>query len=99
MNMPKVLSDFAEGTHFYKVGDSYPVEGVEASQERLEYLSDASKNGAVAFIEKVAEKKDERYDKYNIDELKKLLADSEIDFTGVTKKADLFDLAVNGELI
>lgn len=97
--MPKVLSDFTEGTHFYKVGDSYPVEGVEVTQERLEYLSDANKNRAVAFIEKVAEKKDERYDKYSVEDLKKMLTDEKVEFIASAKKPELFALAVENELI
>lgn len=96
--MPKVLSDFKEDGHVYKKGDSYPVEGVKVTQERLEYLSDANKNHAVAFIEK-AEKKDERYDKYSVEDLKKMLTDEKVEFIASAKKPELFALAVENELI
>ena len=96
--MPKVLSDFTEDEHVYKKGDSYPVEGVKVTQERLEYLSDANKNRAVAFIEK-EEKKDERYDKYNVEDLKKMLTDEKVEFIASAKKPELFALAVENELI
>lgn len=96
--MVKVLSEFTEAGHVYKKGDSYPAEGVEVTQERLEYLSDASKNGAIAFIEK-EEKKDERYDKYNVEALKKLLTDAGVEHIVTEKKPALFALALQNELI
>ena len=94
-----VLSDFTEAGHVYKKGDSYPTEGVKVTQERLEYLSDATKNRAVAFIEKVAEKKDKRYDKYNVEALKKLLTDAGVEHIVTENKPALFALALQNELI
>ena len=96
--MPKVLSDFTEDEHVYKKGDSYPAEGVKVTQERLEYLSDATKNRAVAFIEK-EEKKDKRYDKYNVEALKKLLTDAGVEHIVTENKPALFALALQNELI
>lgn len=97
----KVLSEFIEEGHLYKVGASYPAEGVEIEDERADYLADASKNGAISFIEKVKPKitDDERYKKVNVDQLKEMLEKAEIEIPENAKKPELFALAVEKTLI
>ena len=49
----KSFTDLQDGNHLYKVGDTFPREGLTVSEERLEELSTSANKQGVPLIEKV----------------------------------------------
>lgn len=56
----KHFTDLEDKNHPYNVGDSFPREGMEVTEERLLELSGSNNKQGVPLIEKVAEEKAEK---------------------------------------
>lgn len=53
----KYFTDLQDNDYAYNVGDAFPHDGLEVTEERLQELSTAENRQGVPLIEKVVEKK------------------------------------------
>lgn len=99
-----VKSDFIDTDgRFYEQGKTYPVEGVEVSDERLDLLT--GKGDKFAYIVLDGDKEltqDELLEKFYKDNtgdvFKELLENHDVDYEGVTKKDKLFELILDNNI-
>lgn len=99
-----VKSDFIDtDERLYKQGETYPVEDMEVSDERLDLLT--GKGGSFAYIvldgnkEPTQDELLEKFYKKNTgDKFKEILEANTIDFEGVTEKKDLFELILDNNI-
>lgn len=82
------FEDLQDGCHPYEVGDPFPREGLEVSEERFAELAGKYNKQKKPLIEATDEKVCGLAD-MKVDEIKAYAADKGIDLAGATKKADI----------
>jgi T4 recombination endonuclease VII, dimerisation. len=90
------FNDLQDNRHEYKVGDTFPREGVEPSEERLKELSSAENKRGKVLIELVGETENKEDDtELTVADMKAQLDERGIEYKKNAKKEDL--LALLGE--
>lgn len=91
----KYFTDLQDNDHEYNVGDLFPRDGKEVSEERLTELSTKNNRQSKALIERVQEQVD--YSAMKVSELKELAKERGINGYSDMKKVDLIEVLEGGE--
>ncbi|WP_432740831.1 Rho termination factor N-terminal domain-containing protein [Staphylococcus equorum] len=91
----KYFTDLQDNDHEYNVGDLFPRDGKEVSEERLTELSTKNNRQSKALIERVQEQVD--YSGMKVSELKELAKEREINGYSDMKKVELIEVLEGGE--
>ncbi|WP_312541420.1 hypothetical protein [Enterococcus sp.] len=94
-----VVSEFYDGGLFYKKGSPYPMNGVEITEERIQYLSDKELNGKAAFIRIANDELDAKQFKgVKETSLRKALENAGIQISDEYDRNTLIQLMIDNEL-
>ncbi|MDH9161297.1 Rho termination factor N-terminal domain-containing protein [Staphylococcus succinus] len=91
----KYFTDLQDNDHEYNVGDLFPRDGKEVSEERLTELSTKNNRQSKALIERVQEQVD--YSGMKVSELKELAKERGINGYSDMKKVELIEVLEGGE--
>lgn len=91
----KYFTDLQDNDHEYNVGDLFPRDGKEVSEERLTELSTKNNRQSKALIERVQEQVD--YSGMKVSELKELAKERGINGYSDMKKIELIEVLEGGE--
>lgn len=91
----KYFTDLQDNNHEYNVGDDFPREGKEVSEERLAELSTKNNRQGVPLIERVQEQIN--YNDMKVSELKEIAKEREIEGYSDMKKAELIEVLEGGK--
>lgn len=91
----KYFTDLQDNDHEYNVGDLFPRDGKEVSEERLTELSTKNNRQSKALIERVQEQVD--YSGMKVSELKDLAKERGINGYSDMKKVELIEVLEGGE--
>lgn len=91
----KYFTDLQDNDHEYNVGDLFPRDGKEVSEERLTELSTKNNRQSKALIERVQEHVD--YSDMKVSELKELAKERGINGYSDMKKVELIEVLEGGE--
>ncbi|RIN37032.1 Rho termination protein [Staphylococcus succinus] len=91
----KYFTDLQDNDHEYNVGDLFPRDGKEVSEERLTELSTINNRQSKALIERVQEQAD--YSGMKVSELKELAKERGINGYSDMKKVELIEVLEGGE--
>lgn len=89
------FTDLQDDNHEYNVGDLFPRDGKEVSEERLTELSTKNNRQSKALIERVQEQTD--YSGMKVSELKELAKERDINGYSDMKKAELIEVLEGGK--
>ena len=84
----KFFNDLQDSCHPYNVGDVYPREGAETTDERIAELAGSSNKQGKPLIEKVEEKTPD-LKKMKLEELQAYAKEKGINLDGATKKDEI----------
>ncbi len=90
----KYFTDLQDNDHEYNVGDLFPRDGKEVSEERLTELSTKNNRQSKALIERVLEQVD--YSAMKVSELKELAKERGINGYSDMKKVELIEVLEGG---
>lgn len=91
----KYFTDLQDNDHEYNVGDLFPRDGKEVSEERLTELSTKNNRQYKALIERVQKQID--YSGMKVSELKELAKERGINGYSDMKKVELIEVLEGGE--
>lgn len=96
----KFFTDLQDGNHPYNEGDTYPREGVEATEVRIAELLGSANQQSAPLIMEVAEEAEggtKGIDDMTVKELIAYAQERGIELGEASKKADILDVLKNAE--
>lgn len=72
----RYFEDLQDNNHPYNVGDTFPHDGLEVSEERLKELSSSNNKQHTPLIRKIAEQSEEKTSPYTKTEIQRMSVDS-----------------------